>query len=767
MNGGGAMNLKIIKNNLLITGTVIATIIYLAWRIFFTIPLKDGIISLISGVVLLIVEILGMFEAVEHYHSMANIQYPICPNVKEEDFLDVDVFIATYNEPYELLYKTINGCINMDYPDKSKVHIYLCDDGNRAEMKELANHMHINYITRTDRKYAKAGNLNNALKNSKSPLVVTFDADMIPMHDFLTACVPYFFTKEKVGFIQTPQSFYNPDLFQYYLFSESRIPNEQDYFYRDIQISRNKSNSVIYGGSNTVILRKALEEASGFYTKSITEDFATGLIVQSKGYKCYAVNEVHASGLSPSDLKSLIKQRDRWARGCIQTGRRLNILFRKGLSFEQKISYISAIYYWYAGIKRFVYIMAPILFSVFGIVVVKCNLFQVLIFWLPMYLLNDASLKHLSRNIRTTKWTNIYETILFPSLIIPVMLETFGISKNKFSVTKKEGAFNDKNYQMKKAIPHIFFAILSVIGISNCTRMIFTSNSPAYSVILFWLIINFYNILMALFFMLGRKSFRKAERFLAEVDCILEFDGNKIRCITHDISESGVAAVLESPMYIPYDKLIKISLNTERYSCELKGQVVQVSKIEDHWKYSFKLIDVDENNFKNLLSITYDREPSLPKNLDENSSIFDDIRVNILTRNKKKILFNRKLPRIQLKKLLISNEGIEVKVTSFNYEYFGIRIQGLNEPAKNLIIPINENIVLHCLLERKVHYDITNKNKGAIGLYKILNFRDIVYNEDFKHILEKWILEYSDKKKDYIKSKKMPPADELDEMSYL
>ena len=74
---------------------------------------------------------------------------------------------------------------------------------------------------------------------------------------------------------------------------------------------------MIYGGSNTVITRRALEDVGGFYEKSITEDFATGILIQKKGYVCYALNEVLASGLSPTDLKSLISQRVRWARGCI------------------------------------------------------------------------------------------------------------------------------------------------------------------------------------------------------------------------------------------------------------------------------------------------------------------------------------------------------------------------------------------------------------------------------------------------------------------
>ncbi|MFR1908256.1 MAG: glycosyltransferase family 2 protein [Clostridium neonatale] len=244
--------------------------------------------------------------------------------------------------------------------------------------------------------------------------------------------------------MQTPQSFYNPDLFQYNLFSETRIPNEQDYFYRDIQISRNKSNSVIYGGTNTVISREALDEIGGFYTKVITEDFATGILIQSNGYTCYAIDEVHASGLAPEDLKGLVKQRQRWARGCIQTGRKLNILFRKGLNISQKLSYISAITYWYGCLKRLIYIMAPILFSVFGVVVVKCTLLEVLIFWLPMYIFSSKSLKLVSRKIRTVKWTNVYETILFPSLIVSVILESLGISQKKFNVTRKGGAIEDK-----------------------------------------------------------------------------------------------------------------------------------------------------------------------------------------------------------------------------------------------------------------------------------------------------------------------------------
>lgn len=233
------------RNRLLYIGTFVTALIYIIWRTLFTLPLTYGVISLIAGLYLWIVEFLGMGESLNHYIGMSSPLLPQKPELK--DFPSVDVLIPTYNEPVDLLRKTILGAKQLEYPDLDKVKIYLCDDGNRKEVFDLANELNIYYLTRDENKHAKAGNLNNALKYTKGDLVAVFDADMIPLSHFLLETVP-FFNEEKIGFIQTPQAFYNPDLFQYHLYSEQRIPDEQDYFYRDVQLSRNKSNTVIFGG---------------------------------------------------------------------------------------------------------------------------------------------------------------------------------------------------------------------------------------------------------------------------------------------------------------------------------------------------------------------------------------------------------------------------------------------------------------------------------------------------------------------------------------
>lgn len=672
-------NTKAIRNRAWLFFNIGWTVVYLLWRTFRTVPLHDGIVSAVAGISLLVVEIFGMFEAFVHYFNMHKIENHEIPVVPPEEYPDIDVLIATYNEPPELLYKTVNGCVHMEYPDKNKVHIYICDDGNRSEMKELAQKMGVGYLNREDHKGAKAGNLNHAMSVTSSPLIATFDADMIPRREFLMVTAAYFVDQEiknreleekdriKIGFIQTPQSFYNPDLFQFNLFSESTIPNEQDYFYKDVQVSRNKSNSVIYGGSNTLISREALNDVGGFYTKSITEDFATGMLIQGKGYKCLAINHVLASGLSPTDLKSLINQRVRWGRGCIQTGRKMHLIFNLKLKFKQKINYLASVWYWYASWKRLIYIMSPILFATFGVMVVKCTLMEVLIFWLPMYISSNISLKMMSRNIRTTKWTNLYETIIFPFMLIPTLLETFCISMKKFKVTKKERKQEERNWPY--AIPHAILVVLSVIGIVNCISWTFATGRIDYIVILFWLFLNLYNIVMSLFFILGRKTVRNAERQKVSIPCVVKTRFEEMEGVTEDISESGTSIYLNVPCDIEEDEPVTLTLDDGYYHAEVEGRVVSVANRDGkRWRYAFKIVDLKDSRAE-YCQLIYDREPSLPTNLDESQSSFEDLKKNVTKRIVNSEFHNRKKARIPVNKTFLADGYNEVMMVNYNYDY--------------------------------------------------------------------------------------------------
>jgi cellulose synthase (UDP-forming) len=114
----------------------------------------------------------------------------------------VDILIATYNEPVHLLRETLVCAVSVKYPHKT----YILDDGNRAEVRALAAELGCSYITRENRIHAKAGNLNNALRQTDGEFIVTLDADHVPMPDLIDQLIG-FFNDPKVAAVQTAQDF--------------------------------------------------------------------------------------------------------------------------------------------------------------------------------------------------------------------------------------------------------------------------------------------------------------------------------------------------------------------------------------------------------------------------------------------------------------------------------------------------------------------------------------------------------------------------------
>lgn len=97
---------KALRNRIWFVLNILCTCIYLTWRAFFTIPFEFGVVSVVAGLALFIVEFLGMLEALVHYFNMYTLEYHPLPSIRADQYPDVDVFIATYNEPEDILFKS-------------------------------------------------------------------------------------------------------------------------------------------------------------------------------------------------------------------------------------------------------------------------------------------------------------------------------------------------------------------------------------------------------------------------------------------------------------------------------------------------------------------------------------------------------------------------------------------------------------------------------------------------------------------------------------
>jgi cellulose synthase (UDP-forming) len=121
----------------------------------------------------------------------------------------VDVFVTTYNEPVDLVMRTVRAALKIDYPHTT----WLLDDGDRDEVRAAASALGVGVITRSadwiDRpRHAKAGNLNNALLATEGEFILVLDADQVPHAGILDRTLGYF-KDPKVALVQTPQWFEN------------------------------------------------------------------------------------------------------------------------------------------------------------------------------------------------------------------------------------------------------------------------------------------------------------------------------------------------------------------------------------------------------------------------------------------------------------------------------------------------------------------------------------------------------------------------------
>ena len=636
---------------------VVLSVIYLLWRVFFTIPWHAHLFTLIFALLLVISEIISNFTGfmLIFFRMLATRQkqdLQIPDYDPQQPLPDVDLIIVTHNEDVDLLRKTINAATYIKYPNRRQVHVVVADDGNRPEVQALAAYYHIRYIGMEGNKQAKAGNINHALAQLKSPLFVIFDTDMIPFSGFLNDTVPLFQQNfqelkddpdhtEPLGFVQTPQSFYNADIFQFNLFSEKIVPNEQDFFSRDVNVLNGGNKRALFTGSNAVFLREAVDKVGGFPTDTITEDFELGTELNMEGYISLATKVPQSSGITPIDLKGVIKQRTRWARGVIQSCRNLHIFTNPKLSWMNRLILINTYFYWWAFFRRIVYIIAPILYALWKIQVVNANFWILMIIWAPGYFLLHYVMGDTSGRgdregmIRNERWGEVQETFFAPYLFIPVILETIGIKAKKFKVTSKNVTFSlkDKLY----IIPYLVLWLVTLVAIIKFNYGKYGSEILVGSVITFWLLMHFINLSMCLFIAMGRHVYRKKERFTRKVPGKVKLASGQDwhPLVTSDVSEGGVAFTFTDTGSMPLQQgdEVEIQLKRRRIWITLTGKIARVAHRGKQPIYSAQVSVAPDHNRDNYLQLIYDgANETLPQVQDAWITPFDELYMNLVVR---------------------------------------------------------------------------------------------------------------------------------------
>ena len=401
----------------------------------------------------------------------------------------IDVYIPTYNEPLEVLEKTITGALCLDYPN---VRIWVLDDGRRPWLKAFCEDKGVGYLNRPDNAHAKAGNINHALTCTNAEFVAIFDADFVAQRNFLMRIVG-FFADPKIGIVQIPHAFYNHDPMQANLALRKSLPDEQRFFFDVIMPSRDAWDAAFCCGSNSMTRRAALRAVGdALPTQSITEDMLLTMTLLRKGYVTRYLCERLAFGLAPETVDAFFVQRQRWARGAIQILYLPDGPFGRGLTLMQRLLFLPT--HWLSlGLRSMIAIIAPIVFLWTGISpVFNVGPADVLYYFLPMVLALAGGVWAFAPRQHFPLASQVQGTFLsfriLPA-VLGALVKPFG---HPFKVTPK-GATS----QVSTYAHGIFWTAGSLIGLTFFGLIINTipewriiTNVDVLPVVAFWSAIN-------------------------------------------------------------------------------------------------------------------------------------------------------------------------------------------------------------------------------------------------------------------------------------
>ncbi len=265
------------------------------------------------------------------------------PLVRFEDteLPHITVQLPLYNEA-TVSARLIEAAGRLDYP-RDRLEIQVLDDSSdetrtiaSRKVDELRSRgIDAVYVRRPTREGYKAGALDYGLKRAKGELIAMFDADFVPQKSFLRDIVDHF-TDAKVGMVQTRWAHMNRDA--------NLLTQIQALMLDGHHLVENcaRFGSGLYfnfAGTGGMWRRAAIDEAGGWQHDTLTEDLDLSYRAQMAGYQFIYRPDVQTPSELPEDLSALRAQQHRWAKGTVQTARKLlpTVLSNKTLSVHQRI----------------------------------------------------------------------------------------------------------------------------------------------------------------------------------------------------------------------------------------------------------------------------------------------------------------------------------------------------------------------------------------------------------------------------------------------
>jgi cellulose synthase/poly-beta-1,6-N-acetylglucosamine synthase-like glycosyltransferase len=413
-----------------------------------------------------------------------------------ENWPKVTIQLPIFNERY-VIERLVDAVSQFEYP-RELLDVQVLDDST-DETREVARDcverhaaagLPIVYIQRTNREGFKAGALENGLKTSRGEFVAIFDADFIPARDFLRRTIPYFLAPgggENIGMVQTRWTYLNSD---YSLLTRVETILLDGHFVIEHGGRSRRGTFFNFNGTAGVWRRAAIEAAGGWEHDTLTEDTDLSYRAQLKGWKFLYLPDIECASELPVDMNGFKAQQARWAKGLIQTAKKiLPRVLRSNAPFYVKSE---AFFHLTANISYPLMVLLSTMLLPAMIVRFYQGWFQMLVIDLPLFLASTCSISSFylaaQKELRPKTWlkTFLYMPFVMATGIgisvrnAQAVLEALVGKKSdfartpKFKIEGKSGTFAAKKYKNKAGwMPYfevalgLYFAFTVAYAIRN------------------------------------------------------------------------------------------------------------------------------------------------------------------------------------------------------------------------------------------------------------------------------------------------------------
>ena len=240
---------------------------------------------------------------------------PVAPDLNPLNLPKVTIQLPIFNELY-VVERLIEAAARIQYP-RELLQIQILDDSTdetaaliQSKIKDFQG-INFEYLHRIDRKGFKAGALKAGLEKATGEFIAIFDADFVPVPEFLMKTIP-FFSSPEIGMVQTRWTHLNQN---YSVLTRLQAFALDAHFLIE-QLGRNNQGAFInFNGTGGIWRKSCILDAGNWHDDTLTEDLDLSYRAQRRGWKFVYRPEIQSPAELPPIMSAVKSQQFRWTKG--------------------------------------------------------------------------------------------------------------------------------------------------------------------------------------------------------------------------------------------------------------------------------------------------------------------------------------------------------------------------------------------------------------------------------------------------------------------